>query len=239
MLIIPAIDLKNGKCVRLLRGEADRETIYGDDPAAMARGFQEQGARRLHLVDLDGAFRGGSANLEGVRAVRAAVDIPIELGGGIRTLEDVRRMLALGMDAVVVGTMAVKAPADLEAALAEFPGERVILGVDSRAGRVAVEGWVEATELDDVDFARHWAERGARRVIYTDIARDGMLSGPNLPALRKMAEGSGLKVTASGGVSSPEDLAALRALEPFGVDSVITGKAIYEGRINLREALRC
>ncbi len=239
MLILPAIDLKQGRCVRLLQGAASAETVYSDDPVAMAQKFEAEGAQRLHVVDLDGAFQGAGANQTSIAAIVEALSIPVQVGGGIRTREDVARVLDLGATAAIVGTMAVKRPEDLEAALQEFGGDRVILGVDSRNRQVAVEGWQEGTELEDVQFAQHWKARGATRVIFTDIARDGMLTGPNLEALQDMAERSGLRVTASGGVSSLEDLRQLKTLEASGVDHVIVGKAIYEGRFGVAEALAC
>jgi phosphoribosylformimino-5-aminoimidazole carboxamide ribotide isomerase len=233
MLVLPAIDLKDGRCVRLLHGRADRETVYSTDPAAMARSFEEAGAGMLHVVDLDGAFHGKPANLAALRAIRSAVRMPIELGGGLRTLEDMTRMLDLGMDSVIVGTLAVREPVLVEQALARFSGERVQLGIDARNGKVAVSGWVEDTALDAIAFGKQWRERGIERVIFTDIARDGALTGPNLPAIQAFAEGTGLRVTASGGVSSAADLDALTALESLGVDRVIVGKAIYEGTLPL------
>jgi len=238
MLVLPAIDLKGGRCVRLVQGRADAETVYGDDPAAVARHFVEQGARMLHLVDLDGAFSGNAANLQAVQAIREAVDIPLELGGGIRSLADVtQRVEELGIDSVIVGTMAVRDPEAFTEALRRFGGDRVQLGIDARDGLVAVQGWQEATELDAVDFALQWKPLGVQRVIFTDIARDGMLQGPNIEAIGRFARESGLRVTASGGVSSKADLERLAALEADGVDRVIVGKAVYEGRIDLAEVL--
>ncbi len=239
MLVIPAIDLRNGKCVRLMQGRADRETVYGADPLAMAWRFQQSGARMLHLVDLDGAFNGRAANLDAIAAIAAEVGLPIELGGGMRTMEDIDRALALGIDSVIVGTMAAKEPELFEEAIYRFGGERLQLGVDAREGKVAVHGWMDATELDAVEFAREWKERGVERVIFTDIARDGMMTGPNVEAIRAFARGTGLRVTASGGVASPEDLARLAALEPLGVDRAIVGKALYEGTVQLAEVVRC
>jgi phosphoribosylformimino-5-aminoimidazole carboxamide ribotide isomerase len=233
MLILPAIDLKEGRCVRLVQGRPEQETVYGFDPAAMAQRFVEAGARMLHLVDLDGAFRGHSANLDAVRAIRAAVNVPLELGGGLRTLEDIAGVLELGVDSAIVGTLAVRAPDVLREALARFGGERVQLGIDAREGRVAVQGWAEDTSLDAVAFAQRWGAQGVARVIFTDIARDGMLGGPNTAAIAAFARATGLRVTASGGVSRPADLVALAALEPDGVDRVIVGKALYEGTLPL------
>ena len=239
MLILPAIDLRQGRCVRLLQGREQDETVYDHDPAAVAERFVAAGAQRLHLVDLDGAFRGQGANLASIQEIVRRTRIPVQVGGGLRTREDVRRMLDLGVASVIIGTMAVKHPQELETALQEQPGEQLILGIDSLNRKVAVEGWQEGTELDDTEFAKHWRERGVQRVVFTDIARDGMLTGPNLDALRDMAQRTGLKVTASGGVSSAEDLLQLQKLEADGVDQVIVGKAIYEGRIDLAEVLSC
>lgn len=239
MLILPAIDLRQGRCVRLLQGREQDETVYDHDPAAVAERFVAVGAQRLHLVDLDGAFRGQGANLASIQEIVRRTRIPVQVGGGLRTREDVRRMLDLGVASVIIGTMAVKHPQELETALQEQSGEPLILGIDSRNRKIAVEGWQEDTELDDTEFALHWKERGVQRVVFTDIARDGMLTGPNLDALRDMAQRTGLKVTASGGVSSAEDLLQLQKLEADGVDQVIVGKAIYEGRIDLAEVLSC
>ena len=239
MLILPAIDLRQGRCVRLLQGREQDETVYDHDPAAVAERFATTGAQRLHLVDLDGAFRGQGANLASIQEIVRRIRIPVQVGGGLRTREDVRRMLDLGVASVIIGTMAVKHPQELETALQEQPGEQLILGIDSLNRKVAVEGWQEGTELDDTEFAKHWRERGVQRVVFTDIARDGMLTGPNLDALRDMGQRTGLKVTASGGVSSTEDLVQLRELAADGVDQVIIGKAIYEGRVNLAEVLSC
>ena len=239
MLILPAIDLRQGRCVRLLQGREQDETVYDHDPAAVAERFATTGAQRLHLVDLDGAFRGQGANLASIQEIVRRIQIPVQVGGGLRTREDVRRMLDLGVASVIIGTMAVKHPQELETALQEQPGEQLILGIDSLNRKVAVEGWQEGTELDDTEFAKHWRERGVQRVVFTDIARDGMLTGPNLDALRDMGQRTGLKVTASGGVSSTEDLVQLRELAADGVDQVIIGKAIYEGRVNLAEVLSC
>jgi phosphoribosylformimino-5-aminoimidazole carboxamide ribotide isomerase len=239
MLILPAIDLRQGRCVRLLQGREQDETVYDHDPAAVAERFVAAGAQRLHLVDLDGAFRGQGVNLASIQEIVRRTRIPVQVGGGLRTREDVRRMLDLGVASVIIGTMAVKHPQELETALQEQSGEPLILGIDSRNRKIAVEGWQEDTELDDTEFALHWKERGVQRVVFTDIARDGMLTGPNLDALRDMAQRTGLKVTASGGVSSAEDLLQLQTLEADGVDQVIVGKAIYEGRIDLAEVLSC
>ena len=235
MKIIPAIDLKNGRCVRLIQGKEDRETVYGEDPVEIALSFEEQGAQQIHLVDLDGAFRGESKNLEQVEQIAQAIKVPLELGGGIRSLDDISRVFDLGVSFVIIGTIAVKNPKILEEAIERF-GNQLILGLDAKDGKVAVSGWVEITEFSDEEFAIQWKQFGIDRVIYTDIARDGMLTGPNLSSLRRMAISTGLKVTASGGVSSLDDLKQLAELERDRVDEVIVGKAIYERQLDLREA---
>ena len=239
MLLLPAIDLKNGRCVRLLQGKAEDETIYSENPAAMARSFEDAGAKRLHLVDLDGAFKGKGANVESIKSIIAEISIPVQVGGGMRTAVDVENMLGLGVTSVIVGTMAVKNANVLEDLLKRFSGDQILLGIDARNRKVAVEGWQEGTEIDDVDFALRWKNSGIQRVIFTDIARDGMLTGPNMEALKDFATRYGLKVVASGGVAQMEDLAQLKTLEEFGVDQVISGKAIYEGKLDLNEVFKC
>ncbi len=239
MLLIPAIDLKNGRCVRLLQGEAAAETVYSDDPASMARSFEDAGAKRLHLVDLDGAFKGKGANLVSIRAILKNISIPVQLGGGLRNAENIEKMFELGVSSVIVGTMAVKNPDVLEEVIQSFTGEKVILGIDARDRKVSIEGWQEGTEIDDVEFALRWKKFGIQRIVFTDIARDGMLSGPNLEALGDFARRTGLKIVASGGVSSMEDLELLKTLEVDGVDQVISGKAIYEGKLDLKEIFKC
>ena len=239
MLMIPAIDLKNGRCVRLLQGEAAAETVYSNDPAAMARSFEDAGAKRLHLVDLDGAFQGKGANLASIRAILKNITIPVQLGGGLRNAENIEQMFELGVSSVIVGTMAVKNPDVLEEVIQRFSGEQVILGIDARDRKVSIEGWQEGTEIDDVEFALRWKKLGIQRIVFTDIARDGMLTGPNLEALGDFARRTGLKIVASGGVSSMEDLELLKTLEEDGVDQVISGKAIYEGKLDLKEIFKC
>ena len=239
MLLIPAIDLRNGFCVRLLQGESDKETVYSNDPVAMAVKFEKAGAKRLHLVDLDGAFQGEGANISSIRSILKNVSIPVQIGGGLRTEEDIDRMLALGVSAVIVGTMAVKHPDVLEKLLKKYTDEQIILGIDARNRKVSIEGWKESTEIQDVEFALRWKNSGIKRVVFTDISRDGMLSGPNLAALREMAEHTGLKIVASGGISSMDDLEQLKTLEPNGVDQAISGKAIYEGKIDLKRVFKC
>ena len=239
MQLIPAIDLKNGSCVRLLQGNSDKETVYSNDPAGMAVKFEEAGAKRLHLVDLDGAFQGISSNITSIRLIMKNVSIPVQIGGGLRTEEDIDNMIDLGVSSVIVGTMAVNLPDVLEKLLNKYTDEQIILGIDSRNRKVSIEGWKENTQIKDVEFALRWKNSGIKRVVFTDISRDGMLSGPNLVALREMAEHTGLKIVASGGISSLEDLEKLKNLEPYGVDQVISGKAIYERKIDLRKVFKC
>ena len=239
MLLIPAIDLRNGFCVRLLQGESDKETVYSNDPAAMAVTFEEAGAKRLHLVDLDGAFQGEGTNISSIRSILKNVSMPVQIGGGLRTEEDIDRMLALGVSAVIVGTMAVRHPDVHEKLLKKYTDEQIILGIDARNRKVSIEGWKESTEIQDVKFALRWKNSGIKRVGFTDISRDGMLSGPNLAVLREMAEHTGLKIVASGGISSMDDLEQLKTLEPNGVDQAISGKAIYERKIDLRKVFKC
>ena len=239
MQLIPAIDLKNGSCVRLLQGNSDKETVYSNDPAGMAVKFEESGAKRLHLVDLDGAFQGISSNISSIRSILKNVSIPVQIGGGLRTEEDIDNMIDLGVSSVIIGTMAVNLPDVLEKLLNKYTDEQIILGIDSRNRKVSIEGWKENTQIQDVEFALRWKNSGIKRVVFTDISRDGMLRGPNLVALREMAEHTGLKIVASGGISSLEDLEKLKNLEQYGVDQVISGKAIYERKIDLKRVFKC
>jgi phosphoribosylformimino-5-aminoimidazole carboxamide ribotide isomerase len=234
MKIIPAIDLKGGRCVRLREGRAEDVTVYSDDPVATARRWVEAGGELIHLVDLDGAFSGVQANLDAVRAIRAAVDVELELGGGIRDMERIDLMVSLGIDRVILGTVAAKDPDLLSAACAKYPG-RIIVGIDARNGKVAVRGWVEVTELDAREFGRKVADQGAAGIIYTDISRDGMMTGPNVEATAEMARAVPVPVIASGGVTNIGDIKNLLSIE--GLWGAITGKAIYAGTLDLREAI--
>lgn len=237
--IIPAIDLMGGRVVRLRQGLRTEQTAYFEDPSEPARAFLEAGARLIHVVDLDGAFGGHPANLELVRWIVRALEgtgCQIELGGGVRNLEAARQVLELGVSRVILGTAMFADPELLPRALAEFGPERVVAGLDARDGKLAVRGWEEVTSLDTLELARRVAAQGARRVIYTDIATDGMLIGPNLPALERICA-SGLKVIASGGISSLEDVRTVARLEPLGVEGIIIGKALYEGRLTVAEAI--
>jgi phosphoribosylformimino-5-aminoimidazole carboxamide ribotide isomerase len=233
--IIPAIDLRGGKVVRLVQGDPSRETRYGDDPAAVAEEWARRGASRLHLVDLDGALGGSPANQDAIEAILRAIRIPVEVGGGLRTGDAVRKILDLGVAIAVLGTAAIRDPVFLEAACAAHPG-RIALGLDARGGLLAVSGWAEPTSLRATDLARRTSDLPLAAVIYTDIHRDGMLEGPNLSELAAVAAATRIPVIASGGISSPEDIRALRALTP-GVMGAIVGKALYDGRLTLEAAL--
>jgi phosphoribosylformimino-5-aminoimidazole carboxamide ribotide isomerase len=236
--IIPAIDLKSGRCVRLSEGRAETAKIYELEPLQVARAYQRVGAELIHVVDLDGAFLGAaSENREIIRAIANNIDIPIEVGGGVRSMLDIRTMIrAIGARYVILGTVALEQPEIVRQAVAEF-GDSVVIGLDARGRELAKRGWTEQSQIDLFDLADHMAGCGVQRIIYTDIARDGLLRGPNLELTRELARRSGLRVTASGGVSSLEDIVNLCELESDGVDSVIVGKALYEGRFTLEEAL--
>lgn len=236
MLIFPAIDIRGGKCVRLLKGDFAQETVFSDDPAAMARKWQQQGARFLHLVDLDGALAGKSQNLATVKAILAAVTIPVELGGGIRTMENVDEVLALGVRRVILGSVAVRNPDLVKAACAKY-GDRVVVGIDAKDGIVAVDGWGVSGNVQVGDLAREMGKAGVRTIIYTDIARDGTLEGVNVEATARLARESGIQIVASGGVKSVEDIRALKPYEKDGIEGVIVGKSIYMGTLDLQEAI--
>jgi phosphoribosylformimino-5-aminoimidazole carboxamide ribotide isomerase len=238
MIIYPAIDLKEGQCVRLVQGRAEAKTVYSQNPARVARGFEEQGAVFLHVVDLDGAFEGRPANLEAIRAIAGAISIPFQVGGGLRTRENVLELLQAGANRVIIGTRAVKSPEFMADLMAEFGPERIVLGVDARNGMVATEGWVETSSLKAAELGRRMKKLGIINAVYTDVSRDGLLQGPNLDSIREMALETGLKIIASGGVSSMENIRQLKGMEELGVSGAIIGKALYEGKIILSEALR-
>ena len=233
MELWPAIDLRGGKCVRLLQGDYERETIFGEDPVAMARGFVTAGARRLHIVDLDGAKDGVPSQAELVGRMVAAAGVPCQLGGGIRSLETVGRYLAAGVDRVVVGSVAIESPELLTEMAAAFPG-RIVLGLDARDGRVAVRGWLETSPLEALDVARRHAGLPLAAIVFTDIATDGMLSGPNLPALAAMVQAVPLPIVASGGIASAADI---RHVAATGAAGCIVGRALYEGAVTLPAAV--
>ena len=235
MQLYPAIDMKNGQCVRLRQGAFKDITIYSDAPEKVAAHWQEKGASFLHLVDLDGALAGYSVNEEVIRRIADTVSIPIEMGGGIRSKEAVERMLDLGVRRVIIGTKAAEHPEFLRDMVRTFGEEAIVAGVDAKDGMVAVEGWEKVSSLTASDLCLTMKEYGVRHIVYTDISRDGMLSGPNVEATRKLTEETGLDIIASGGVSCMEDL---KCLHEAGIRGAIIGKALYENRIDLAEAVR-
>jgi phosphoribosylformimino-5-aminoimidazole carboxamide ribotide isomerase len=234
MIVIPAIDLKDGKCVRLLQGREEDVTVYSDNPAEMAEKWVDMGARLLHVVDLDGAFTGEQKNFKRISEIRKAVHIPIEVGGGIRNIGRIETLIDLGVDRTIIGTSAAKDPDMVRNACEKFPG-KVLVGIDAKDGKVAVKGWVEVTELGAIEFAKQMQNNGAAGIIYTDISRDGMLTGPNIEAMAKMVKAVDIPVIASGGVSKLDDIKNLKKIENLW--GVITGKALYSGALNLKAAI--
>ena len=257
MILFPAIDLRQGRCVRLRQGDPNSETVYGDDPAAMARHWLELGAQWLHVVNLDGAFGeavGGSrtlgsgsspeqgallpTNLQRLAQIRQAVSIPIQFGGGLRTLDDAALALSLGATRVVLGTVAVQQPELVREAIARFGAERIVVGIDARDGNVATHGWQETSTIEAVTLAMAMKDAGVQRLVYTDISRDGMLQGVNVAATAELARQSNMYVIASGGVHTVADIRALRAVADDGVEGVIIGQALYQGTLDLPQALQ-
>jgi len=236
MLLFPAIDLKDGRCVRLARGNMAAATVFNDDPAAQAKTFQDQGFRYLHVVDLNGAFAGRPVNASAVEAILEAVDMPVQLGGGIRELATIERWLAAGIARVILGTAALRDPALVREACRRFAG-RVAVGIDARDGKVAVEGWAETSTLTALEMARRYEDAGVAAIIYTDIDRDGILQGLNLPATAELARATSVPVIASGGLASIEDVKALLRPDYAMLEGAITGRALYDGRLDAREAL--
>lgn len=237
MLLIPAIDLQDGRCVRLRQGDLDDATIFSDDPAKIATQWLEQGARRLHLVDLNGAFAGKPKNSEAIKSIIAAIDgeIPVQIGGGIRDLDTIERYLDAGMSYVIIGTAAVKSPGFLQDACSAFPGN-IIVGLDARDGKIATDGWSKLTRHDVLDLAKKFEDYGCESIIYTDIGRDGMLTGVNIEATVKLSQHVKIPVIASGGVTNLKDIEDLCAVEHEGIEGVILGRSIYEGTLNFAEA---
>lgn len=237
MIIYPAIDLKDGQCVRLVQGKAENKTVYSSDPGSMAFSFQEQGAQWLHVVDLDGAFEGQPRNMQAIAQIASRISIPFQVGGGLRKMEDVNRVLEMGASRAIIGTRAVTSPAFIEELLKAFGPDKIVLGLDARDGMVAIEGWVEKSSLKAVDFGRDMHQMGVKTAIFTDVSRDGLLQGPNLESIQAMAEQTGLNIIASGGVSTADNIKKLQALESQGVSGAIIGKALYDGKITIWEAL--
>ncbi len=236
MLIIPAIDLKDGECVRLRQGEMDDATVYGRDPVEMAARWVEQGARRLHLVDLNGAFDGKPVNGGAVMAIaKAYPDLPIQIGGGIRSLDTIEQYLDAGVNYVIIGTKAVKEPKFVTEACKAFPNA-VIVGLDAKNGLVATDGWAEVSDIKATELAKRFEQDGVVSIVYTDISRDGMMQGVNIDATVELAKASGLSVIASGGVTNMDDIRSLKEVAGSGILGAITGRAIYEGQLDLREA---
>ena len=233
MIIFPAIDLRGGKCVRLIQGDFDKETVYSDDPQATALKWQFLGAKFLHVVDLDGARAGSPQNLDAIKKILAAVKIPIEVGGGIRTLEDTEKLLSLGVRRVILGSVAVENISLVEAAVKKF-GDKIVVGIDARGGFVAVHGWEKSSAVKADELAKKIVAAGVKTIIYTDISKDGMLSGVNTKTFTELAKYSGAEIIASGGVKSIEDI---RALKAAGIAGVIVGKAIYTGALDLKTAI--
>ncbi len=236
MIIIPAVDIKGGRCVRLREGRADAETIFSDHPLEMAQKWAELGAERLHIIDLDGAFQKGPRNRGTIKEMVEAIKIPIQLGGGIRDLKTVESYLSLGVSQVILGTAALKDPALVKESCRLFPGQ-IVVSLDARDNRLAVEGWVEISEIDPVDLARQYEDWGVKAIIFTDISRDGTQQGPSVSSTRRLAQATGLPVIAAGGIATLSDVQSLAALEADGVAGMITGKAIYSGSLNLSEAI--
>ena len=236
MIIIPAVDIRQGKCVRLLQGRQDAETIFSDDPAAMALRWAEIGAGLIHVIDLDGAFSQRPKNLQAIIKIIETIDVPIQVGGGIRDMKIVREYMALGVGKVIIGTEAIRNPDLVKRAARDFSG-RVVVAIDARNGKVAIEGWTETTRVSAVDLAKKFEDCGVSAINFTDIHRDGMQTGPNIDQTRRLAEAVTVPVVASGGVSTLKDIENLLPLETVGVTGVITGKALYSGSLDLKAAI--
>ena len=236
MIIIPAVDIKNGKCVRLSQGRMDAETIFSDNPSSMAKRWEEEGAEMIHVIDLDGAVEKSPQNINSIRKILERVNVPVQLGGGIRSEKTIAMYLNLGIKRVILGTEAIRNPKLVRDACKVFPG-RIVVGIDSRKGLVAIEGWTKTTQVTSVDLAKQFEDCGVAAINFTDIHRDGMQTGSNIEETRRLAEAVSIPVIASGGVSTIDDIKNLMPLEEFGVVGVITGKALYSGTLCLKDAI--
>lgn len=237
MLVIPAIDLRGGRCVRLIEGRIDQETIYSDDPVGIACTFERMGAERIHLVDLDGAFSGQLANLGVIQEIVRAVQIPVQLGGGIRTMETIEMLLSLGVSRVILGTAAISHLSLVTDGVRRF-GEQVMVGIDSKNGQIAIKGWADTVAKTYLELGREIKSQGVKQVVFTDTRRDGTFKGPNLAAAAELARESGLEVIVSGGVASLEDIRNIGCMEEPGIAGVIIGKALYAGMVDIKEAIK-
>jgi phosphoribosylformimino-5-aminoimidazole carboxamide ribotide isomerase len=236
MQLIPAVDIKNGKCVRLSQGKADQETVYSNDPVSMAIHWDDLGAKTIHVVDLDGAFTGKPTNSHLVKEIINSSSVNIQVGGGIRTMESIDTYIDLGAARVVLGTIAFKDPKLVETAAKKYPG-KIIVGIDARDGNVAIKGWVEVSSKKATDFAKSFEDMGVAGFVFTDISRDGMLEGPNIKSVSEFSEATSIPVIASGGVSRLEDISNLLALKPLGVNGIILGKSLYDKTVDFKKAL--
>ena len=237
MIVIPAVDIRQGKCVRLSQGRADAQTVYSDDPAAMAAKWESQGGARIHVVDLDGAFEKTPKNLDAIKKILETVKVPVQVGGGIRDIATMETYLSLGISNIIIGTEAIRNPDMVKEACRLFPG-KIIVGIDAKEGMVAVEGWTETTSVTAVDLAHSFEDAGVAAINFTDIHRDGMQTGPNIEQTRAFAQSVSIPVVASGGVSTIKDIEAVKSLASAGVVGVITGRALYVGTLDLAQAVR-
>ncbi|MFC1567026.1 1-(5-phosphoribosyl)-5-[(5-phosphoribosylamino)methylideneamino]imidazole-4-carboxamide isomerase [bacterium] len=236
MIIIPAIDLRDGKCVRLIQGDYSKETIYFDDPAEVAKRWKTGGAERIHLVDLDGALKGSSINFKTIEKIRASVDCALELGGGIRDMETVQKYFDLGIDKLILGSVAVKNPEFVKEVCEKFK-DKIIVGIDARDGKVATQGWTEVSQVSHIEFAKKMEELGVAEFIFTDISRDGMLEGVNITAVKEFAQSIKVNMIVSGGVASLKDIENVQVLGVSNISGIIIGKALYTDQFTLEEAI--
>jgi len=237
MKIIPAVDIKEGKCVRLKQGIASAKTIFSDKPEEMAKRWYELGAERIHVVDLDGAFSGKPINFDIIEKIVKSVPAEIEVGGGIRNIETIKRYISIGVKYVILGTIAIKSPDVLIEATQRYP-KKIILGIDAKDGRVAVEGWIKGSELTPIEIAKRFENYDIASIIYTDIKRDGMKTGPNIESTKKLASSTNIPIIASGGVATIEDIKKIIDLSSYGIEGIIIGRALYDGDIDLKEAIK-